>query len=66
VPDQLSLQRVRERIAGCFEGIRVPPGAPTIAPQIVGAFGNEIAGMPELQALDEELSPHARALVAAS
>jgi HD domain len=66
VPDQLSLQRVREQIAGCFEGIRVPPGGPTIAPQIVGAFGNEIAGVPELRALDEELSPHARALVAAS
>ena len=66
VPDELSLDAVRKRIAACVVGIRVPQGAPEIAPQIVGAFGNEIAGVPELQALDEKLSPHARALVAAS
>jgi GGDEF domain-containing protein len=66
VPDELSIDPVRKRIAACFVGIRVPHGAPAIAPQIVGAFGDEIAGMPELRALDEKLSPHARALVAAS
>jgi GGDEF domain-containing protein len=66
VPDDLSLNVVRARIAACFKGIRVPHGAPKIAPQIVGAFGNEIARVPELEALDEKLSPHARALVAAS
>jgi hypothetical protein len=32
----------------------------------VGAFGKEIETMPELVALDEALSPHARAWVAAS
>jgi GGDEF domain-containing protein len=66
VPDELSLDAVRSRIAACFEGIRVPHGAAEIAPQIVGAFGDEIAGVPELRALDEKLSPYARALVAAS
>jgi GGDEF domain-containing protein len=66
VPDELSLDAVRKRIAACLEGIRVPLGAPKIDPQIVGAFGNEIAGVPELHALDEKLSPYARALVAAS
>jgi GGDEF domain-containing protein len=66
VPDEQSLNIVRARIAACFEGIRVPHGAPEIAPQIVGAFGNQIARVPELEALDEQLSPHARALVAAS
>jgi GGDEF domain-containing protein len=66
IPDELSLDVVRSRIAECFEGIRVPQGAAEIAPQIVGAFGDEIAGVPELRALDEKLSPHARALVAAS
>ena len=66
VPDELSIDAVRKRIAACFVGIPVPHGAPEIAPQIVGAFGDEIAGVPELHALDEQLSPHARALVAAS
>jgi GGDEF domain-containing protein len=66
VPDERSLNVVRERILACFEGIRVPRGAVNIAPQIVGAFGNEIATVPELRALDEQLSPHARALAAAS
>jgi GGDEF domain-containing protein len=66
VPDELSLDAVRKRISMCLDGIRVPHGAAEIAPQIVGAFGEEIAGVPELQALDEKLGPHARALVAAS
>jgi GGDEF domain-containing protein len=66
VPDELSLDAVRKRISTCLDGIRVPHGAAEIAPQIVGAFGEEIAGVPELQALDQKLGPHARALVAAS
>jgi GGDEF domain-containing protein len=66
VPDEMGLDAVRKRIAACFVGIRVPRGAPEIGPQIVGAFGDEIAGVPELHELDEKLSPHARALVAAS
>jgi HD domain len=66
IPDELSLDVVRNRIAACFVGIPVPHGAPELQPQIVGAFGNEIAQVPELRALDEQLSPHARALVAAS
>jgi hypothetical protein len=57
---------VRKRISTCLDGIGVPHGAAEIAPQIVGAFGEEIAGVPELQALDQKLGPHARALVAAS
>jgi GGDEF domain-containing protein len=65
VPNELSLDAVRKRIAGCLEDIRLPLGAPKIEPQIVGAFGNEIAGVPELHALDEKLSPFARGLVAA-
>ena len=66
VPDELSLDSVRKRIAACFDGVRVPRGAAPIEPQIVGAFGEEIASVPELHALDEKLGPHARALVAAS
>jgi hypothetical protein len=66
VPDELSLDAVQARIAECFEGIRIPLGAPKIRPRIVGAFGSEIAGLPELRVLDEKLSPHARALVIAS
>ena len=44
----------------------VPHGAPPITPHIVGAFGKEIETMPELVALDETLSPLARAWVAAT
>ena len=66
VPDELSLDAVRKRISACFDGIPVPHGAAEIEPQIVGAFGEEIASVPELHALDEKLGPHARALVAAS
>ena len=49
-----------------LDEIPVPRGALRIAPQIVGAFGKEIETVPELVALDEKLSPHARAWVAAS
>jgi GGDEF domain-containing protein len=66
VPDEPSLDVVRARILDCLRGIRLPRGAPKIAPQIVGAFGNEIATVPELSALDEKLSPNARALAAVS
>ena len=66
VPDELSLDAVRSRIAACFEGVPVPHGAAEISTQIVGAFGDEIASVPELRVLDEKLSPHARALAAAS
>lgn len=66
VPDEVSLDAVRRRIAACVEGIRLPHGAAEIAPQIVGAFGDEIAGLPELRALDEKVGPYARALVTAS
>jgi GGDEF domain-containing protein len=66
VPDELSLEAVRKRISACFDDIRVPHGVAGIEPQIVGAFGEEIASVPELRALDEKLGPHARALVAAS
>jgi GGDEF domain-containing protein len=66
VPDEWGLNVVRERILACLEEIRLPRGALHIAPQIVGAFGNDIATVPELRALDEKLSPHARALAAAS
>jgi GGDEF domain-containing protein len=66
VPDELSLDAVRKRISACLEGIPVPHGASEIEPQIVGAFGDEIASVPELHALDEKLGPYARALVAAS
>jgi GGDEF domain-containing protein len=66
VPDELSLEAVRKRISACFDDIRIPHGTAEIEPQIVGAFGEEIASVPELRALDEKLGPHARALVAAS
>jgi GGDEF domain-containing protein len=66
VPDELSLDAVRKRISACFDGIRVPHGTAQIQPQIVGAFGEEIASVPELHALDEKIGPYARALVAAS
>jgi GGDEF domain-containing protein len=66
VPDELSLDAVRKRIAACLTTIHVPHRAPKIEPHIVGAFGEEIAGMPVLSALDEKLSPHARALIAVS
>jgi GGDEF domain-containing protein len=66
VPDELSLDAVRSRISARLEGIRVPHGAEQIAPQIAGAFGEEIASVPELRALDEKLGPHARGLMAAS
>jgi GGDEF domain-containing protein len=66
VPDEQSLDVVRQRISAVLEGIPVPRGARAIAPQIVGAFGREIESVPELVALDEELSPHARAWAAVS
>jgi GGDEF domain-containing protein len=66
VPDGRSLNVVRGRIAALLEDIPVPRGAAPIAPQIVGAFGKDIETVPELVALDEKLSPHARAWVAAS
>jgi GGDEF domain-containing protein len=66
VPDERSLNVVRRRIADLLEDIPVPHGAQPIAPQIVGAFGKDIETVPELVALDEKLSPHARAWVAAS
>jgi GGDEF domain-containing protein len=66
LPDETSLIVVRERIARLIEGIPAPHGISMIAPQIVGAFGNEITRLPELHALDNRLSPHARPLVAAS
>jgi GGDEF domain-containing protein len=66
VPDERSLNVVRRRIATLLEDIPVPRGAARISPQIVGAFGKEIETAPQLVALDEKLSPHARAWVAAS
>ena len=66
VPDEQSLNVVRRRIAALLEDVPVPHGAPPIRPQIVGAFGKEIETVPELVALDEQLSPHARAWVAAT
>jgi GGDEF domain-containing protein len=66
VPDELSLDAVRTRISASLEDIPVPHGAAEIEPQIVGAFGEEIASVPELRSLDEKLGPYARALVAAS
>jgi GGDEF domain-containing protein len=66
VPDEQSLDVVRGRIAALLGELPVPHGAPPITAQIVGAFGREIERMPELVALDEQLSPHARAWVAAS
>ena len=66
VPDEQSLNVVRRRIAALLEDVPVPHGAPPIRPQIVGAFGKEIETVPELVALDEKLSPHARAWVAAT
>jgi len=66
VPDEESLDVVRDRIAAWLGEVPVPHGAAPIAPQIVGAFGKEIETMPELVALDETLSPHARAWVAAT
>jgi GGDEF domain-containing protein len=66
VPDERSLNVVRRRIAALLEDIPVPRGALRISPQIVGAFGKEIETAPELVALDEKLSPYARAWVAAS
>jgi HD domain/Diguanylate cyclase, GGDEF domain len=66
VPDDHSLDAVRRRIAELLGDVPVPHGAPPITPQIVGAFGKEIETMPELVALDETLSPHARAWVAAT
>ena len=66
VPDEQSLDVVRRRIAALLGEVPVPHGAPPITPQIVGAFGKEIETMPELVALDETLSPHARAWAAAT
>ena len=66
VPDEQSLDVVRDRIAALLGEVPVPHGAMPIAPQIVGAFGKEIETMPELVALDEALSPHARAWAAAT
>jgi HD domain-containing protein/diguanylate cyclase with GGDEF domain len=66
VPDELSLDVVRRRIAALLGAVPVPHGASPIVPQIVGAFGKEIERMPELVTLDETLSPYARAWVAAS
>jgi GGDEF domain-containing protein len=65
VPDERSLNAIRERIAALLTDIPVPRGATRIAPQIVGAFGKEIDRAPALVALDEKLSPHARAWIAA-
>jgi GGDEF domain-containing protein len=66
VPDERSLDVVRDRIAAVLGELPVPHGAPPITPQIVGAFGREIERVPELVALDEKLSPYARAWVAAT
>jgi GGDEF domain-containing protein len=66
VPDEQSLDVVRGRIAALLGELPVPHGAPPVTAQIVGAFGREIERMPELVALDEKLSPHARAWVAAT
>jgi GGDEF domain-containing protein len=66
VPDEQGLDVVRRRIAALLGELPVPRGAPPITPQIVGAFGREIERVPELVALDEKLSPHARAWVAAT
>ena len=52
--------------AALLGDVPVPHGAPPITPHIVGAFGKEIETMPELVTLDEMLSPHARAWVAAT
>jgi GGDEF domain-containing protein len=66
VPNEQSLNIVRERITAVLVSIPVPHRAVQITPQIVGAFGNEIERVPELVALDEKLSPHARAWAVAS
>jgi GGDEF domain-containing protein len=66
VPDEQSLDVVRGRIAALLRELPVPHGAAPITAQIVGAFGREIERVPELVALDEQLSPHARAWVAAT
>jgi GGDEF domain-containing protein len=66
VPSEQSIGIVRERIAAVLATIPVPHRALQMTPQIVGAFGNEIGSVPELCALDEKLSQHARAWVVAS
>jgi GGDEF domain-containing protein len=66
VPNEQSLDIVRERIATVLEDIPVPHRALRISPRIVGAFGNEIRRVPELVELDDKLSPYARAWVAVS
>jgi GGDEF domain-containing protein len=66
VPNERSIDIMRERIATMLATIPVPHRALQITPQIVGAFGNEIESMPLLRALDEKLSPHARPWVMAS
>jgi GGDEF domain-containing protein len=66
VPNEQSIDIMRERIATMLATIPVPHRALQITPQIVGAFGNEIESMPLLRALDEKLSPHARPWVMAS
>jgi GGDEF domain-containing protein len=66
VPDEQSLDVVRDRIAALLGELPVPHGAPPVTAQIVGAFGREIERVPELVALDEKLSAHARAWVAAT
>jgi len=66
VPDEGSLNVVRERIASLVDDIPTPHGISMIAPQIVGAFGDEITRLPELQELDDRLSPHAHPLVTAT
>jgi GGDEF domain-containing protein len=65
VPNQASLDIVRERITTILQTVPVPHRVPSLVPRIVGAFGTEIEQVPGLAALDEKLSPHARAWVAA-
>lgn len=66
VPDEQSLAAVRERIVMLLEAVPVPHRISRLSPHIVGAFGKEIEQTPELVALDQKLSPHACAWVAAS